>query len=457
MRENMAMSSLLLLLLAAGASADLPVECLYEDVRGSWTLWETARDGDHTLTCGGVTDDQFQHQTTVELQYPNIAEDQHGNQGTWTMIYNQGFEVRVAGRSFFAFSAFHQTGNETVSECDRTSTGWSRDVTVRNWACYRARKLTAVAPRVRARRPLLSSSPHPYRPDPTLVERINAQQSRWSAAEYPQFEGALTVGGVYRMRGGQRAIPKETFPEHRPASPHTKLYASMLPKTFDWRNVSGVNYVRPVKNQGECGSCYAFASIGALEAQLLIHSGAADATDLSAEDIVGCSRLSQGCDGGFPYIVAGRYAQDQGLVPLQCVPYDISPQCNHNRDACRKIYTTDYHYVGGYFGGCNEEEMRLALVNNGPLPVGIEVYDDFMQYKGGVYHHTELQHKFTPFETTNHAVLVVGYGETEDGEKYWIIQNSWGPEWGLEGYVWVRRGVDEIGVESTTLQVTAYP
>jgi len=435
-------------------AADLPVQCFYDDVVGKWTFRETTRDGDHSLQCGGVQQEEFQHETTVELRFPNTAEDHYGNIGTWTMIYNQGFEVRVGGRSYFAFSAFSQSGNTTTSYCDRTSTGWSRDLTVRNWACYKAQKLTPVEPRVTSAPSLLSSQL--YIPNMELVDSINANQSSWVAASYAQFEG-VTMGGLYRMRGGQRKIPKEAFPKKVPPTPHTVMRARMLPRSFDWRNFSGVNYVRPVKNQGECGSCYAFASIGALEAQLLLHSGASSDLDLSAEDIVGCSELSQGCDGGFPYIVAGRYAQDQGLVPMECVPYDISPECNHNRDTCRKIYTTDYHYVGGYFGACNEEEMMLALVNNGPLPVGIEVYDDFMTYKSGVYHHTGLKDKFNPFEETNHAVLVVGYGETDAGEKYWIIQNSWGPKWGLEGYVWVRRGTDEIGVESTTLQVTAYP
>jgi cathepsin C len=68
--------------------------------------------------------------------------------------------------------------------------------------------------------------------------------------------------------------------------------------------------------------------------------------------------------------------------------------------------------------------MTLSLVKNGPIAVSFEVYDDFLKYSGGVYHHTGMKDKlnfgFNPFELTNHAVLLVGYGQTESGEKYWV-------------------------------------
>ena len=104
-------------------------------------------------------------------------------------------------------------------------------------------------------------------------------------------------------------------------------------------------------------------------------------------------------------------------------------------------YSSGYKYVGGYYGGCSEEAMMKALVENGPLSVSFEVYDDFMMYKSGVYHHTgalrsqQETGSFDPFELTNHAVLLVGYGEDSvSGEKFWTIKNSWGIEWGEAGY-----------------------
>lgn len=106
--------------------------------------------------------------------------------------------------------------------------------------------------------------------------------------------------------------------------------------------------------------------------------------------------------------------------------------------------------------------MKLELVSNGPVVVGFEVYPDFLQYAGGIYHHTGITNsrelRFNPFEETNHAVLVVGYGMDRDsGEKYWIVKNSWGKSWGEEGFFRIRRGNDECGIESLAFAATPIP
>ena len=95
--------------------------------------------------------------------------------------------------------------------------------------------------------------------------------------------------------------------------------------------------------------------------------------------------------------------------------------------------------------------MQMALVHNGPLAVSFEVYSDFSSYKSGIYHHTGLQDHFNPFEITNHVVVVVGYGE-EDGVAYWIVKNSWGLEWGENGFFRIRRGNDECSIESIAVE-----
>lgn len=100
--------------------------------------------------------------------------------------------------------------------------------------------------------------------------------------------------------------------------------------------------------------------------------------------------------------------------------------------------------------------MRINLVKNGPMAIAFEVYSDFMHYKSGIYHHTFLEDKFNPFELTNHAVLLVGYGADEaTGEKYWIVKNSWGEGWGEKGFFRIRRGTDECAIES--MAVEAFP
>jgi len=103
--------------------------------------------------------------------------------------------------------------------------------------------------------------------------------------------------------------------------------------------------------------------------------------------------------------------------------------------------------------------MRIELVKTGPIVIGFLVTDEFQHYKGGIFVSTGLKLspslKFNPLESTNHAVLVVGYG-VESGVKYWIVKNSWGPEWGEKGYFRIRRGTDELGIESLGVYAKAY-
>jgi len=107
--------------------------------------------------------------------------------------------------------------------------------------------------------------------------------------------------------------------------------------------------------------------------------------------------------------------------------------------------------------------MMKALIHNGPLAVAFQVESDFMLYKSGIYHHTQVPQllrsgmsDFDPFEMTNHAVLLVGYGVDKDTkQKYWIVQNSWGEDWGENGFFRIRRGTDECAIES--IAVEAFP
>lgn len=235
--------------------------------------------------------------------------------------------------------------------------------------------------------------------------------------------------------------------------PNDKKYQN-LPPAFDWRNINGLNFVSPVRNQASCGSCYAFATMGMLESRIRVATQLRQTPILSPQQIVSCSNYSQGCDGGFPYLIAGKYGQDFGIVEEADYPYTGTDSPCTLKDSYYRYYTQEYHYVGGFYGGCNEALMKYELLMGGPLAVAFEVYDDFLHYGGGIYHHTGLQDKFNPFQLTNHAVLLVGYGES-NGEKYWIVKNSWGTSWGENGYFRIRRGTNECAIES--IAVVAHP
>ena len=93
---------------------------------------------------------------------------------------------------------------------------------------------------------------------------------------------------------------------------------------------------------------------------------------------------------GFPYLIS-KYAEDFGVIEDKCYPYQgrDSP-CKPT--SCRRLYGTGYHYVGGFYGACNEVLMQMDLVKNGPMTVAFMVYSDFFHYKGGIYHHTGWNH-----------------------------------------------------------------
>ncbi|KAJ9586859.1 hypothetical protein L9F63_019541, partial [Diploptera punctata] len=442
-------------LLSAGTWADIPVDCMYDEVEGTWYLYEGPRLYDNSINCTN-----FQSPVTrikVNLQYPNIVTDQYGNKGHWTMIYNEGFEITVNGRTYFAYFYYTEMLGEVTSDCGKTFSYWSHDVTLRHWACFYGRKQNAKSPKVHHDPFYNISEANQVLTRETLtefVDRINAAQTSWTARVYEEHIG-MTHHQMLQLSGGKKSWLRRRV---RPAKTSLTLKQSTaaLPKSFDWRNVSGVNYVSPVRNQGKCGSCYAFSSMGMLEARLRIQTNNTMKIVLSPEDIISCSILSQGCDGGFPYLVAGKYAHEFGVVSERCNPYNVTPGECIRRD-CLKHYTATYGYVGGYYGACNEERMMLELVQRGPISISFEVYNDFFNYASGIYQHTEIT-SFNPFQEVNHAVLLVGYGENETtGQKFWIVKNSWGEGWGENGYFRIVRGIDNCAIESTAVAVIPIP
>jgi len=270
--------------------------------------------------------------------------------------------------------------------------------------------------------------------------------------------------GVARHEAWVRDMPRAVA-DVRPD--HVK-YAG-LPVSFDWTDATSVapsGFIEPMRDQLTCGSCFAFAGTSMLASRARIKNATHNTNNLmlSPQAVVSCTGYAQGCSGGFAYLVA-KYAMDFGLATDPCFPYeagvvlDKQPQCSKQCTApSEHLFATSVRYVGGYFGNCSEVEMMKALVANGPLAVGITVPRSFEEYRTGIYVETKGRHgdggapPYEPFEPTGHAVLVVGYG-VENNTKYWRVKNSWGRHFGETGYFRVRRGTDEISIES--MAVTA--
>ncbi|TKR83142.1 hypothetical protein L596_016779 [Steinernema carpocapsae] len=217
---------------------------------------------------------------------------------------------------------------------------------------------------------------------------------------------------------------------------YAPVYSRASNNGIDWR---AKNAVGPVKNQQNCGSCWAFATTGLVEsANAIAHK--TSPVSLSEQELVDCDSAESGCDGGVVYYALG-YVQREGLMTEASYPYKASQgQCQKNSyvSKIKQIY------------GIKQEEWahESVLTNYGPFTVQVNVTKEFMYYKSGVFRPKNC----TTESQGRHAMLVVGYGTTNDGVKYWIVKNSWGANWGTEGgYLHFIKGENACGIEQASI------
>ncbi|BES90389.1 Curly [Nesidiocoris tenuis] len=211
----------------------------------------------------------------------------------------------------------------------------------------------------------------------------------------------------------------------------------ILPAEYDWRTF---NVVTPVKNQGQCGSCWAFSVTGNIEGLYAIANN--KLLSFSEQELVDCDKLDNGCGGGFFNTAFEAIEKLGGLETEDDYPYEgRNDQCTLNKSEIR-VSVRDYVNIT-----TDETEIAKYLVGNGPISIGINA--NAMQfYMGGVSH--PLKFLCDPMNL-DHGVLIVGYGvhRTRFTHKllpYWLIKNSWGHRWGNKGYYMAYRGDGTCGL-----------
>ncbi|XP_053228363.1 procathepsin L-like [Podarcis raffonei] len=242
----------------------------------------------------------------------------------------------------------------------------------------------------------------------------------WTEEEFKQ-----KMTGLRFNQTGRRNYNAEFF---------RKLSQRQSPDFVDWRTKG---YVTPVKDQGHCGSCWAFSATGALEA--LHFKKTKRLVSLSEQNLMDCSRKegNKGCHGGLPSN-AFEYVKRNGINSEHTYPYKAEDR------SCRFLKWDIAARCKGYVDipAGNEKVLEKAVAFEGPVSVGVNAFD-FQFYSHGIYNNRQCG------DHLHHAMLAVGYGFERHGQRlvdYWILKNSWGLEWGENGYMKMQKGVNICGI-----------
>jgi len=315
-----------------------------------------------------------------------------------------------------------------------------------------------------------------------MIEEINAMKTTWTAGVPLRFQNA-TRADVRRQLG--TIMPGEEGympPSHEKVS--FTISTSAIPTSFDvrtnWPECSSVT--GRVRDQSNCGSCWAFGSTEAFNDRYCIKTGDASLI-FSAEDTTACCTglkcgFSMGCNGGQPS-GAWKFFKSEGVptggdwadvgTGSTCKPYTMQSCAHHvappeGMVACEDLdayetpkctsscsetaygtpYSKDKHYATSEYSVKGVENMQLELMEKGTLSVALSVYEDFEYYTGGVYQHVSGKY------LGGHAIKMVGWG-VDNGTPYWTCVNSWNDSWGESGTFRILRGSDECGIEGSVV------
>lgn len=211
------------------------------------------------------------------------------------------------------------------------------------------------------------------------------------------------------------------------------------PESIDWVSQGAVT---PVKNQGACGSCWAFAAVGALESAYFLKTGTL--VRFSEQQLVDCDKMDQGCNGGLMNTAFTFIKNNSGLCREDSYLYTGKPFM------CKFCLPEPGSTVLQYIDVAPDEEALQEAVSKQPVAVGIEADQLLFQfYRKGVL-------TGPCGNNLDHGVLITGYGE-KDGVKYWQVKNSWGAKWGDNGYIYIERGKQVKGGQCGILQAASYP
>merc|ERR1712070_692015 len=234
----------------------------------------------------------------------------------------------------------------------------------------------------------------------------------------------------FKTRNGYRATTG--------ATPAPLLDVSNVASSYDWRDHGAVN---PIKDQGQCGSCWAFSTVANIEGVGAVETG--KLLSLSEQQLVDCDSSDSGCNGGLPSN-AFQFMIDQGmgLENEGAYPYRAADGTCTKSSSLYKATISAWQQIS-----TDETQIAAAVQQYGPLSIGINA-NTFQFYSGGV-----SEPSLCNPQALDHGVAIVGFG-TDNGKDYWTIRNSWGSSWGEAGYIRMVRGKGKCGLNTDVTTAT---
>jgi cathepsin B len=264
----------------------------------------------------------------------------------------------------------------------------------------------------------MAAASHPINED--IVKSIRAKTSLWESHDTETNPlNQYTHEQLLGMLGTYIVPSNKQYPESE---------VTAVPDNFDSRT-QWPGLVHAIRDQQQCGSCWAFGASEALSDRFAIASNGRVNAVLSPEDLVSCDTNDYGCNGGY-MDMAWEYMDQHGIVTDACFPYTAgsgrAPACSTSscKDGSKPVKFQCVH--GSVRQSKGESQIRSEIYQNGPVEAAFTVYEDFFNYKSGIYHHV------SGGVAGGHAIKLVGFG-VENGTHYWLAANSWGTGWGMQG------------------------
>lgn len=292
-------------------------------------------------------------------------------------------------------------------------------------------------------------------PSAAKADLINSLNASWTPANY---SGRFRYSADYRYLFG--VLPAdEKLPE---LVEDANRDDEDVPDSFDARHQwSNCPSIQEIRDQSNCGSCWAFATAEAISDRTCIASNGTVTEDLSAQDILSCcNNCGDGCEGGYPSkawefwvkegVCTGGLHNGTGCKPYTIPPrhhgepYRFTPVCKWKCKKHGMSYMSSKRYGRFAYSITTEKRIQKEIMQRGPVGASFTVYSDFPSYKSGVYqaHSRDV--------LSGHAVKILGWG-SENAVPYWLCANSWNTEWGEDGFFRILRGSNHCGIEANVI------